>query len=253
MLNKIILTDYNRYYIEEVSPEIKIHHITSANRLTEKVIVTATHDQLMDFLAEGDKVINFDYDADTDAPPFGVGPLYEANWVIWAKRKGCELYWVSPDWYQQRVQEMLEKGENTDDFYMLRAEEYEQSIIDPGELALFDQEVVLTFCLDYFANKESTYSEVEDARILHKPEYRDIENQIKKIAQVIKAKKLKIKFVHLAISADYAIESYQDIVLDTLIKELALNEPKERPAEVQSEKPEGLIAKLQRFWNSRLS
>ncbi len=177
----------------------------------EGVIYTNTHDEILDFLEAGDTIILFDYDPDneTDLRTGLLGPADESNWVVYAKRKGCKVFWVRPSWTKISLTPA-------------HIQDFEAVVYDVNDLPKISGRVVVSFCLDFFANTNrrgpsSEYDEwlkIEE----HKPSPEEIEREIQQIASNLAGKVSQIGLVHLAISPDYAYADYKDVVLKQLHK-----------------------------------
>lgn len=175
-----------------------------------KIFVSQTHDKILNLLREGDKVITFDYDPDNETDPLTGLPTSpnEANWVVHAKRKSCKVWWIRPSWSRD------ERCGNKRDF--------ESIVSKVDELPEISEEVVLSFCLDYFANRNMPQGEVGEwlKREKRKPFKISIRREIKHISDILQKRNIKIKQAHLAISPKYAYEEYKDIVIEALNKYL---------------------------------
>jgi hypothetical protein len=184
---------------------------------TGQFVQTVTHDGVLNYIDDGDYIINFDYDPDNEIIPItGMpGSLNEANWVVYAKRKGCKIWWVRPWW--------LKKGEG---FRLYGDKTFEDIINDIYDLPNIDKEVVLTFCMDYFANKPTQIGDYEEwaPRVGYNPTLNEIANHLKKLVDLMRRKGIKVKLVHLAESPEYSYPEYKDTVMSQIIERMTSKE-----------------------------
>ena len=169
--------------------------------------VTYTHDKVLDLLWGGDSVIAFDYDSD-DPDHNLVSRVDESNWVVWARRKGCNIWWVRPSWSRLDIM----------DYGLLGLRDFEGIFSSVNELPNIRRQVVLTFCLDYFTNRKwpKGRRDKRKKREKKKPSSKNIAREIDHIFSVLDKKGISVRMVHLAISPKYAYERYKEHVIEAL-------------------------------------
>lgn len=180
---------------------------------------TQKHHGIMSSLKEGDTILLFDYDPDNHVEESERAKSYfplESTWVIFAKRKGCKIWWIRPAWSKVELGEHV----NVTDFEGVLSE------TELDKLPEIKGRVVVTFCMDFFENRRIPWLGANSGMFKREKKTTsqyEIKKRIIDIAKILnkklKSKKIEpINVLHLAKSVAYAPQDQLEYVQEQLIK-----------------------------------